>query len=173
MLHCLNLKPIVVLDSRLDQDASDETCPKQHLSMKYFVRINGQAIEANSPQVIAQIMTDKIAESGKVVNESGRYQIRRGARHTERVESLMKAMEKQFDYDEKQLFLCDVQAGDVDKTDLEEAGEVEQQCHEEEEFQEDAWGDVNDYRLNPKMVRTARPENDTSTENTQSSGARL
>lgn len=65
-------------------------------------------------------------------------------------------MDKQVEYDDQQLFVNEVQAGDVEQADLAEAEEVEQQCHDVKGQQEETCGDANNCRLNPEMAREAR-----------------
>lgn len=119
--RCLRSKPnSIVLDSRIETCTSDGICQNQQLCMKYFVRIDGQCIEANSPQVIAQMITDGIARDGEARNECGKYLVRQRVHPAEAAGSLMKAMEKQLEYGEKELFLCDVQGREVDHAEREE-----------------------------------------------------
>lgn len=55
-----------------------------------------------------------------------------------------------------QLFLCEVQVGDITHGEPEEAAEAKQQCHEPEGMLEEAWDDVNNCRLDPAKVSEAR-----------------
>lgn len=113
-------------------------------------------VETNSPQVIAQITTDRIAVDGEVKDGFGVCKLKKGVQDAGTADALMKAMEKQIKYDKKQLSLCEVQAGEIDQAELDEAEEVEQQCHMNKAHQEETWDGVNNCRLNLEMVREAR-----------------
>lgn len=106
--------------------------------------------EANSRQAIARITTRRVAVNGELKDGHGVYKLKREYNiHTQR-------NGKQINCDIRQVFSCEVQAGESDQAELEEAEEVEQQCKENEAHQEESWDGGNDCRRNPEMVREAR-----------------
>lgn len=68
----------------------------------------------------------------------------------------MKAVQHHIYVDSMNLFFCEGQTGEVTQASLEEAGDVEQQWHDDRGMYEEASDDINNCRLRPAKVLEAR-----------------
>lgn len=142
----------------MNKELKDNLRHNNHEAMRYFIEIDGKNITTHSVRVAAQMKERKIASN--IINDGKICGIRihYNDMHDGMVEGIACAINEQIKTDQMQLCLYNIDGEDVVMDQVEQAKDGETQCHESSEvnYDEVAWGNVNECKLDPIKVRQAR-----------------
>ena len=154
--------PLFVITScNQTQYIRNRICKDQCSNMKYFIHLDGSYIYSNSVAVIAELTMKNLAcsipESSQQHYAMARINCEAESKMFE--DALNQAMRNQQKTNENILFLCSVIQELPSEEGIQSAHESSAQRHEPtNELDLEAWGDVNNCKLDPVKVRKAREE---------------